>query len=112
MQVCTPSQIEGLRTVNQQLEAFAEKSGTAVAVIAFVFWGAVQIWSIWVAIFGGRYPWPASYFLEASQGGEWLVAVLLFLAGGVLVAATVGVWQLLVVLPLTFVARQRDQRSS
>lgn len=96
--------------MSQGFDAFADRSGSIVAIVAFVFWGVVQLWSIGVAIFGGAYPWPASILLDTSRGGEWLAALVLFAVGGVLVAATVLVWHVFILWPLSLVDRARDKR--
>jgi len=95
--------------MSERTERFAEKSATVVGILAFVFWGIAQLWAIFVAIFGGSYPWPVSLFIESSSGGEWILAVIFFAVGGVLVGATVVVWNILVVLPLAALARARGE---
>lgn len=96
--------------MSQRFDAFADRAGSIVAILAFLFWGVVQLWSIAVAIFGGTYPWPASIFLDTSQGGDWLVALALFAAGGVLVFATVVVLHVFILWPLSLLDRARDNR--
>jgi len=93
--------------LGQKLEDFAERSGTVVTAVAFVFWGIVQIWAMAVAIFGGNYPWPVGLILGSSSGGDWLMAVILFAVGGILVMGTVLIWNLVVILPLSAIARSR-----
>ncbi len=97
--------------MSERTERFAERSGTVVVVLAFVFWGVTQLWAIVVAIFGGTFPWPVSVVLESSAGGEWLLAVIFFAVGGLLVGATVVVWNVVVILPLAAISRARRSRS-
>jgi len=88
-------------------DAAIDRASAIFVGLAFIFWGAVQLWSIGAALFGGAYPWPANNFLEPSTGRDWLTAVVMFVIGGMLVGLTVVVWNIVVVLPLHFLTSRR-----